>query len=339
MGKFVKERLAMGWSRWVGGLLSTALLVSCALNSAPDREHLVSGTVECDEVRVASRYGGRVEKLFACEGDDLAPSALIAELSAPELEARLRQARAALDEATSGPRPEEIASAKSEWEALTAELEYARNDARRLRELYQQGTAAKAELEAAESKAAYLERSAEAARKRYELLLAGTRSERIEQARARVAELEAQCAELRVTAPPTSATLEQLPVHRGDVVAPNQEVAVLTLPDSLYVRFYVPATWLSFLSVGQKIMVRPDGRPDKVAEGMIEQIARSAEFTPRNVQTDADRIEQVYAVKVRLPAESWLRAGMTVVGHFQHVSVPPPEYRKSGRYSGVSAQR
>ncbi|MGB9690780.1 MAG: HlyD family secretion protein [Candidatus Sumerlaeaceae bacterium] len=268
----------------------------------------------------------------------MAPAAVIAELAAPELEARLRQARAALEEALSGPRPQEIASAKSEWEALTAELEYARSDARRLRELYQQGTTAKAELEAAESKAAYLERSAEAARKRYELLLAGTRAERVEQARAQVAELEAQLAELRVTAPPTSATLEVLPVRVGDVVGPNQDVAVLTLPNSLYVRFYVPAPWLSFLAIGQKLQVRPDGRPGKSTEGTIEQIARAAEFTPRNVQTEADRIEQVYGVKVRLPAEPWLRAGMTVVGRFEHISLPPPEFQKSGRYLGAAGK-
>lgn len=318
---------------WTAILAVGAVLFAgsaCKL-SQPHRPVQISGTVECDETKVASRYGGRVVRVLTREGEILPPASLMVELEAPELEAKLAQARAARDEAVAGPRPEEIASAKAEWEAVEAELAYARSDAQRVRQLYQQGTAAKAELDAVESKAAYLEQSANAARKRYELLTAGTRAERIAQAQAQVSELEALQNELRVLSPSTTTVLEVLGVRLGDVVAANQPIATVTFPDSLYVRFFVPALWLEQIRVGDAVAVVPDASPGKTVRGTVEYVARVSEFTPRNVQTTADRIDQVYAVKVRLPSESGLRAGMTVVGRFDAVPQAPTEYRKSGR--------
>src|SRR5438067_8845027 len=77
----------------------------------------VSGTIEVDEVHVASRYGGRVEKIHAQEGDALRAGDLIVEIDAAELRARRDLAAAQLDELQRGPRPEEIAAAKHDWES------------------------------------------------------------------------------------------------------------------------------------------------------------------------------------------------------------------------------
>lgn len=75
-------------------LLCAALpLILCSCGSEPVRQE-VSGTVETDQVRVASRYGGRVKAVLAAEGEALAPGRVIVELEAAELGARLDQARA-----------------------------------------------------------------------------------------------------------------------------------------------------------------------------------------------------------------------------------------------------
>src|SRR5438105_12379732 len=60
----------------------TGLITSC---SHPQPADSVSGTIETDEVRVASRYGGRVEKIYAQEGQSLTNGQIIAELEASEL--------------------------------------------------------------------------------------------------------------------------------------------------------------------------------------------------------------------------------------------------------------
>lgn len=324
---------------WLVGVAAVAIFSGCDYEGGHERYFVISGTVECDEVHVGPRVGGRVAQIFCREGDEVASGTLIAQLEAPELEARLAQARAALAEALAGARLEEIESAHSEWEALLAELQYARSDARRLRELRLQGSAAQAELEAAESRANYLERRADAARRRYELLVAGTRSEKIDQARAQVAELEAQVRELQVTSPPTTAVLESLTVRVGDVVPAYRSLAVFTLPHSLYVRFYIPALWLGQFEVGKLIDISSDSAPERTIRGVVQQVARSAEFTPRNVQTVGERIEQVYSIKVRLPESTLLRPGMTVTATIGSPLAPPPHYKASGRYGGGNTTR
>lgn len=63
---------------------------------------------------------------------------------------------------------------------------------------------------------------------------------------------------------------------------------------------YVPEPWLGHIQLGEKVTVRVGSDPDKDYTGMVEQIARAAQFTPRNVQTVAERIKQVFGAKVRL---------------------------------------
>jgi multidrug resistance efflux pump len=245
---------------------------------------------------------------------------LIAELDAAELRARRADAAAQLAEWEAGPRPEEIAAAKNDWEAQVADLELARSDARRARELFAQTTISETERDRALSRAAALEKSVAAAKSRYDLVLAGTRPERIAQAQARLAEMDAQLREMRITAP-TNCVLEVLSVKVGDVLPANREVATLLLPQHLWVRVYVPEPWLGYLKVNQAVKVRVDSFPEKDFEGRVEQVNRAAEFTPRNTQTVAERIKQVFGVKVWiLNHEDVLRAGMAADVFFPEVA-------------------
>jgi HlyD family secretion protein len=299
------------------GILALAFLAtSCIRDPNPGS---VSGTIETDEARVASRYGGRVEKILADEGDTLKTGQVIVELDAAELGAKRDQAAAQLAELEAGPRKEEIEAAKHDWEALVAELEQARADAKRAEELFAQKTVSATEQEQAVTRARTLEKNAAAAKSRYDLLLAGTRAERLAQARAQVAEMDARLREMKIAAP-SDCVLEVLSVKVGDVVAPNREVATLLLPQHLWVRVYVPEPWLGHIQLGDAVKVRVDSDPGKDFPGVIEQIARAAEFTPRNVQTVGERIKQVFGIKVRLDnSEGKLRAGMAADVRFPKV--------------------
>jgi multidrug resistance efflux pump len=279
----------------------------------------VSGTIETDEVHVASRYGGRVATISAQEGDTLKTGQVLIELEAAELMARRDQAAAMLTELEAGPRKEEIEAARSEWEAQKAELEFARADAQRTKGLYEQKAVSEADRDRAVSRAQALEKSVAAAKSRYDLLLAGTRAERIAQARAQLAEIDTQIREMRIAAPGDS-VLEVLHVKVGDVLAPNREVATLLLPQHIWVRVFVPEPWLGHIKLGEVVKVRVDSFPNKDFAGTVEQISRSAEFTPRNVQTVEERIKQVFGIKVRLDSkEHLLRAGMSADVVFPNV--------------------
>lgn len=302
-------------------LFVLTLLAGCRPPPAP-----ISGTIETDEVHVASRYGGRVEKIHAQEGDALKKGSVIVEIEASELQARRDLMAAQLQELENGPRPDEIAAAKRDWESLKAQLEFARADAKRSEELLKQKTISPSEAEKSMSMASALEKSAEAARNRFELLQEGTRPERLDQARAQLAEIDAQLREMRITAPGES-VLEVLSVKVGDVLPANREVATLLLPAHLWVRVYVPESWLGFIKIGQEVRVHVDSWRDRDFKGIVEQISRQAEFTPRNVQTVDDRIRQVFGVKVRLEnGGDQLRAGMSADVEFPGVP-PPPDSR------------
>ena len=296
--------------RFLSILGGIALVLPGAGCSDSAKPRSVSGTIETDEARVASRYGGRVEKTAAREGDSLKAGQLIVELDAAELGARRALAAAQLAELEAGPRKEEIEAAKHDWEAIAAELEQARVDTRRAEELFAQKTISQTEREQAATRARMLEKNVAATRSRYDLLLAGTRPERIAQARAQLADIDAQLGEMKITAPSDS-VLEVLSVKVGDVLAPNREVATLLLPQHTWVRVYVPEPWLGHLQLAQAVKVRVDSDPGRDFSGTIEQIARDAEFTPRNVQTVGERMKQVFGIKIRLDNnEGKLRAGM-----------------------------
>ena len=258
----------------------------------------ISGTIEVDEVHVASRYGGRIEKINAQEGDPLHGGDVIVEMDAAELKASHDLAAA------------QIESAKRDAEAQEAQLEFARADAQRQQDLLKTRAVSPNETERATSTARALEKNVAASRMR------------IEQAHAQLAQIDAQLREMRIVAP-GDCVLEVLNVKVGDVLGPNREVATLVLPQHLWVRIYVPEPWLGFLKNGDTVRVRVDSWRDREFPGVIEQINRNAEFTPRNVQTVEDRVKQVFGVKIRLDnTEDKLRAGMSADVIFP--KVPPP---------------
>jgi HlyD family secretion protein len=283
----------------------------------------VTGTIEMDEAHLASRYGGRVEKIFAEEGSSLKAGDPIVAMEASELRAKRDQVAATLSELEHGPRTAEIEAAKRDWESLTAQREYAQAEAKRAEELIAKRIISPSDAEKAESTAHSLEKSASAAKARYELLQEGTRPERIELARAQLAEIDAQLREMRVEAP-DSCVLEVLSVKLGDVLPANREVATVIMPQHLWVRVFVPEPWLGHIRLGQKVPVRVDAWPGEQFQGEVEQINRRAEFTPRNVQTVEERVKQVFGIKLRLDnSNGKLWAGMSAEAFFPEMPKAP----------------
>lgn len=300
-------------------LFAIALAAAITGCSPAPNSNSVSGTVETDEIRVASRYGGRVGKTLAQEGDGLSSGQTIVELDAAELPAQRQRLAAQLADVEAGPRQEEIATAKAEWEAQVAQLGLARLERRRADELFAQKTISETERDRAVTSELALEKNTAAAQSRHDLLLAGTRPGQIAQARAQLAELDAQLGEMKILAP-TNCVLEVLNVKLGDVLAPNQPVATLLLTNHLWVRVFVPEPWLGHIKLGDAVQVRVDSFPGKDFAGAVEQIQRSAEFMPRNVQTVGERVKQVFGVKVRLDsADGQFRAGMAADVVFPNV--------------------
>src|SRR5205807_8494940 len=227
---FVRNRLGI-----VGSALM-AVVLSIFLSSCDKRKNAVSGTIEVDEAHVGPRSSGRVEKIFAQEGDRLHEGQMIAQLEAPELRARRELAAA------------QIATAIRDADAQSAQLQFLRSDAKRQQDLLKRKVVSPNDAERADSAAKTQEKNLEAAQMK------------VSQARAQLADMDAQLKEMQVVAPAES-ILEVLNVKVGDVLPANGEVATLLLPQHLWVRVYVPEPWLGKIKLGDHVRLQVDSFP------------------------------------------------------------------------------
>ena len=194
------------------------------------------------------------------------------------------------------------------------DVETALHDLLRLRDDPQE-----AQIKVAEAEAAYRTALAEVevAQARLEILEVGPRAEQIAVAEAQVKQAQASLAALKVqrdrhtlSAPGAGWVVKRM-AHEGEIASPG--VPLLRLADltKLTLVVYVPEPNLDILSIGQKVEVFVDTFPAEPFTGYITFINDEAEFTPKNVQTKAERVNTVFAVKITLENEDQrLKPGM-----------------------------
>ncbi|MCR4406512.1 MAG: efflux RND transporter periplasmic adaptor subunit [Anaerolineae bacterium] len=167
-------------------------------------------------------------------------------------------------------------------------------------ELNAQVDSAKAQYESAQAAVAVAEAQLAA-------LQAGPSEEQVAAARAQVqqaeaalATLEVQLAKTLICAPGDGIVVERV-AHVGELAVPG--VALLTIAnlDEVTLTVYIPEKDLGRVQLGQVAEVTVDAYPDRIFRGQVVYIASEAEFTPKNVQTKEERVNTVFAVKVRIP--------------------------------------
>jgi HlyD family secretion protein len=127
---------------------------------------------------------------------------------------------------------------------------------------------------------------------------------------------QAQMARLEILAPLTGVVQKQV-AHRGEYVAPGTPILTVADPTDLKLTLYVLEGDLGRVAVGQSVGIHADAYPERVFVGAVKTIANRAEFTPRNVQTQKDRQNLVFAVTVRVPnPDGALKAGLPVDATF-----------------------
>ncbi|HVG23733.1 MAG TPA: efflux RND transporter periplasmic adaptor subunit [Thermoanaerobaculia bacterium] len=268
---------------------------------------VLAGTLEARTVNVGSLVGGRVVRVLVDEGHQVAAGQTLVTLETETIDRQLDEQRAAIEtaraqlaKALAGPRDEEIRKAA----AISANDERER---RRIQALYSAGIVARQMADDASTKA-------KASSEDLRALREGTRQEDIAAARAGVAQQERRLASMMkqreetVVRSTVSGTVQSFGLRPGDIVAPNQTVAEILEPRELWVRVYVPETLLHLVRLGMPVTVRIDAGAE--FRGRVSTIASEGEYTPRNVQTRAQRAEQVYGVKVIVDPDPRLKPGM-----------------------------
>jgi HlyD family secretion protein len=156
-----------------------------------------------------------------------------------------------------------------------------------------------------------------AARERLALLEAGPRPGVVETAQAQVSQAEAalaqaraRLADTRLEAPMDGVVLRKN-LEPGATAAPGAAIVTLVDPSDLWLRAYIAETDLGRVRIGQSARVTVDAFPGQPFEGRVTEVASGAEFTPRNVQTQKERVNLVFRVKVAIAnPDGRLKPGM-----------------------------
>jgi HlyD family secretion protein len=120
-------------------------------------------------------------------------------------------------------------------------------------------------------------------------------------------------------APSGGVILERL-VHTGELAVPGAPLFTLADLDQVTLTVYVPEADLGRVSLGQDVEVTVDAY-DQVFAGQVTHIASQAEFTPKNIQTQEERVHMVFAVKIRLDnPDQLLKPGMPADAVFREKS-------------------
>jgi HlyD family secretion protein len=277
----------------------------------PPNTLLLSGNIEAHESVVAFRTQGRIVALPVEEGKDVKAGDLLARVDDADYqqqvridEATLRTRGKELDLAVAGNRTQDIQAAVQTVADAKADLELKRADLERYSSLYKRDAVSAQTRDQAESACKRAQAVFERAEQNFSEIREGTRKEQIAVSRAtmRAAKQNLELSKVRrdytVLQSPVSGVVTVRQAELGEFVVAGTPVVTVADIDHLWVRAYVSETDLGRLRWGQTVAVRTDTYPGKSYRGTITFISPEAEFTPKTVQTNKERVALVYRIKV-----------------------------------------
>lgn len=251
--------------------------------------------------------------------------------------AQLREAQARLDELQAGARPQEIEQARAALDAAKAEAQRAERDWERAQALYKNDDISAAQYDQFRSRFNGAVAARRQAEEKLALVIEGARKEDIAAARALVARAEAALRMAEASRLEVKRRLQELETRKAEIeraraqagiaqselddavaIAPiagvvlvkSAEVGeilaagttILTIGDieRPWLRGYIPETHLGRVKLGTRVKVTADSFPGKVYWGEVTYISPEAEFTPKQIQTQEERVKLVYRVKVSI---------------------------------------
>ena len=280
----------------------------------PENNHnaiKASGFIEAREIDIRSEISGKIVSLNFEEGDKFKKGELICLIDKEKLEFQLKQAEAKVEETMaglsllkSGLRKEEIDRAKNLVQELTEKRNLARREYERAKELFEKGVLSKSAFDTAKTSMKMTEEEMLGAQRQYEIAKKGYRMEEIEESQAvlkgaefKVEEIKRNIKDSEILSPVTGIITKKV-AENGEYVPTGGLIATITDLSYVWLKIYLSENEYGKVMIGQKVRIKIDSFPEKYFEGKIIYISSEAEFTPKNIQTQEDRVKLVYALKV-----------------------------------------
>jgi HlyD family secretion protein len=272
-----------------------------------------SGIIEITEVDVAFEVPGTIAERYVDEGSLLDRGEPIARLDDREYRLQVERASAAKAAADAryrlvlkGPRGQEIDQALAALEGAEADLQTRQKDFQRIKSLYDLQVVSRAEFDRISAALTVAESVRDRARAQLDMLKEGFRTEEVEEARARLREAQKALAlaELNLSRCRLFAPLA------GRVLSKNREAgetvpagaSIVTIGDLTrpWLNLYISERDLGKVFLGMRADVTVDSFPSQPFTGKVTFVSEKAEFTPKNIQTQDERVKLVYRIKIEL---------------------------------------
>ena len=289
---------------------------------------IIQGQAEVTEYRVSSKVPGRILEFRVKEGQSVNAGDTLAILEAPDVVAKMEQARAAEaaaqaqnEKAIKGAREEQIQAAYEMWQKAQAGVTIAEKSYKRVKNLYEQGVMPAQKLDEVTAQRDAAIATEKAAKSQYDMAVDGARVEDkaaaaalVGQAAGAVAEVESYLKEAALVSPIDGEVSERFP-EVGELVGTGAPIMNITDLNDMWVTFSIREDHLKNIKIGTELdafIPALDNRPVKLKVYYMKDMGTYAAWkaTKTNGQFDSKTFE-VRARPMEKVAD--LRPGMSVI--------------------------
>jgi len=283
-------------------LLIPLLLASC---NQYENKFDATGTFEADEIIFSSEVSGTIEQLKIQQGTNVEKGEMLGWIDSTQLYLKKKQLLAQID-AILARRPQ----VATQLATYRVQLETAQRELQRAQNLYEAEAATQKQVDDARSQVAVIERQIAAHRSSLDIASQGLVTETLP-LYAQIEQIDAQLKECRIVSPITGTVLNEY-AEEHELATPGRALFKLADLTQLDLRAFITGTQLPQTKLNQRVKVYTDDGAGGYKEypGTITWISQKAEFTPKTIQTQDERADLVYAIKIRVPNDGYLKIGM-----------------------------
>ncbi len=278
-------------------IIASILIISCTKDN--DRADGY-GNFEATEITVSSESNGKIEFLNLEEGAVLEAQDQVGLIDTMQLYYSKQQLLASKNTVSS--KSENVLSQRS---VLNEQYKSAQIEKNRVRSMFDENAATKRQVDEVDGRVKVIEAQMRSVGTQNAPIVSDLKSIDVQ-----IEKINDQIAKSKITNPIKGTVLTKY-AEAGEITAFGKPLYKIADMSEMTLRVYVSETQLSNIKIGQEVTVKIDGVEEmKTFKGTISWIASQAEFTPKIIQTKEERVNLVYAVKVKIKNDGSLKIGM-----------------------------
>ena len=300
-------------------LIATTFMLSAIACNNNKRTFDASGTFEVDEVVVSSEVPGKILSLTVNEGDTISQGKVVGEIDSTNLILQKQQVQAtihSLSEKEASVTPQ-VDLLQKQLAVQESQLQNLLHEKTRFENLLKQDAATgkqvddiSAQIDVAQKQIAVTRQQIDVQRNNVSTQNRSIMSERSPLEK-QIDQLNNQIDKTDIVNP-VSGTVITKYAETGELTSAGKALYEIADLSEMILRAYISGSQLSQVKLGQTVKVLVDNGTNAYKEmsGIVTWISDKAEFTPKTIQTKDERANLVYAIKIRVKNDGYLKIGM-----------------------------